>query len=656
MTRALLSLCIAACLAALLATSAFAAGPTASTITSPTDPALVFRDVNSNAVVFSVDGTTTGVGNVDLTCFLPGGGRNIVASDVPVTANHFHADITSQELGAPDPCVLRAVPTGDSTSRPPGTSQPYSGVRILQAVRAPSVIPSGPNSGGIFNLSYSLSGIGGTVGIGSAGNCGIYSMGLVDPTTLQGSPELFGCIQNFYDSVPDSATPGARSEIQVDGVNAYTPYRATTHVSGGAQHSGFVPIKVTDTFDPATDDVTVSEQERLMQCLPDDSTCSSFKALGVELDRVFATSHEQRAVTETDAWRSVDGQQHALNALYDQQTGGTSVNRTSFDFPGTSGFQTYVHGAQVTLPHGPGSMLVKYDSTTPDGGDGVNPQGALTYSSAPDGPLVFHYSDSNGVDIPEWTMPYVRTIPAGGQVVLRFGAADAFSLPEAQSFAQETIAGFAPSLSIDFPSNGAVVHKRSVVVSGKASDPAGVALTVNGQATSASSDGSWFRQLNLTPGTNTVTAVATDPDGFTTQRQISFTYVPAKLSVGAIKRLKNGVRIRLSCANEVCSGVGALAVRERLAGHKIKGLSAKRHKVKVKSKKVRLAHKSFLLQPGQSQFLTLKLNATGRKLLARFKKLPLRVSVTQTATGAKPVVVKTSKVTLKAPRKHKRKH
>ncbi len=647
---------LAVVLVALLAAPALAAGPTASTITSPSDPALIFRDQDGSGgtVVLSVDGTTTGVGNVDLRCYDAIGNSWVAAADVPVTANHFHADITNAHIGAQAPCVLRAVPVGDSVSQPPGTSSPYSGLRVLQAYRAWDRISGGPNDGKIFDLSYLDFGDGGALKIGSAGTCAVGMMGLLNPTTLVESPEMFGCIGRFSPTVRDAVSPGARSEIQVDGVNAYPPYSAILKAPDGYQTPGFVPVSVTDAYDPATGDLIVKEKERLLRCLPDDFTCSSFSPLGVELDRLITTSAQQRDVTETDTWRSVDGSQHALDALYDDETGEVSPNRTSFDFPGSSGFQTYDHGDQVTLPRGPGSILVKDDSTTPDAGDGVNPQGALTYASAPDGPLVFHFSDSGGTDIPEWTMPYARTIPAGGQMVLRFGVADALSLADVEGFAQATLAGFAPSLSIDFPANGAVVHKRSLVVSGKAVDAAGVALTVNGQATSVASNGAWLRQMNLTPGTNTVTAVATDPDGFMTQRQVSFTYVPAKVSVGAIKRLKNGVRIRLSCANDVCSGVGALTVRERMVGRKIKGLFAKRRKARVK--KVRLAHKSFLLQPGQTTFLTLKLNATGRKLLARFKKLPLRVKVTQTVTGAGPVAVKNSKLTLKAPRKHRRKH
>jgi hypothetical protein len=475
-------------------------------------------------------------------------------------------------------------------------------------------------------------------------------MGLVDPTTLRLSPQMFDCTLTFRESVRDSSGDLPRSEVQVDGVNVYPPHSANNH-AGTDQNPAWLPVIVSDSYDPATGNTTVNEQDRLLKCLPDDATCSSFAPAGVELDRVMVTGQGQRDVEVTDTWRSTDGQQHALDALYDETIGGVSPDGASFDFPGTPGFQTYDHGDQLTLPHGPGSILTKWDSAMPDTGDGVNPQGAITYSSAPDGPVVFHKVEP--ADDPEFTMEYTRTIPAGGQVVLRFGVADAFSLSDVRGFAQATLASFAPSLSIDFPADGAVVHRASLVASGKAGDTAGVSLTVNGQPTSVAG-GRWARQIALTPGANTITAVATDPDGFSVQRQVTIIYAPAKLTVSGVKRVKNGVRVRLSCADDECAGGVALSARERLLGRKIVGLGAKR---KRHVKTVGVGRKAFALQPGQTRFVTVKLNRKGLKLLKRFRKLPLRVSVTQTQTSATPAVVKTAKLTLRAPaKKHKRRH
>ena len=91
-----LPLYLVAALLALPATSAMA-DPTASTITSPSDPARLFVDSQApdSTVVFSVDGTTSGgSGNVDLNCYTADGVIHSFVPNLAVTANHFHADVT----------------------------------------------------------------------------------------------------------------------------------------------------------------------------------------------------------------------------------------------------------------------------------------------------------------------------------------------------------------------------------------------------------------------------------------------------------------------------------------------------------------------------------------------------------------------------------
>jgi glucodextranase-like protein len=88
----------------------------------------------------------------------------------------------------------------------------------------------------------------------------------------------------------------------------------------------------------------------------------------------------------------------------------------------------------------------------------------------------------------------------------------------------------APALTIAAPAEGAVVSSASLTASGTTSDPFGIrSLTVNGQPVAVASDGSWSLPLTLTPGANTITAVATNNGGASTtvQRTVTYTQPPA---------------------------------------------------------------------------------------------------------------------------------
>lgn len=94
----------------------------------------------------------------------------------------------------------------------------------------------------------------------------------------------------------------------------------------------------------------------------------------------------------------------------------------------------------------------------------------------------------------------------------------------------------APTLAINFPANNANVTSPSLAVAGTASDSGrgnnGVSsVTVNGvSATGGTASGAntanWSATVALTPGVNTITAVAKDAFNNTGQQQITVTYNP----------------------------------------------------------------------------------------------------------------------------------
>lgn len=107
-----------------------------------------------------------------------------------------------------------------------------------------------------------------------------------------------------------------------------------------------------------------------------------------------------------------------------------------------------------------------------------------------------------------------------------------------------------------------------------------------------------------------------------------------------------------------CPGEALLTSTERLAanGRVVTGIAAKtpRHR------RVIVGRATFLTTAGKTTVTELILNGTGRRLLAKFKRLPAILRITANSTDvqapSKMVTVKTVKVTFKAKPKARRKH
>ena len=72
--------------------------------------------------------------------------------------------------------------------------------------------------------------------------------------------------------------------------------------------------------------------------------------------------------------------------------------------------------------------------------------------------------------------------------------------------------------------------------------------------------------------------------------------------------------------------------------------------VHKRKKTVIVGRTSFSLQAGAAKTVTVKLNANGRKLLKRFKRLPVKLSV-KYAAGGKTLKLPVKKLTLKQKRR-----
>jgi hypothetical protein len=637
----------------------------ASQITSPADPSFTLdnQTLSGGGASITIAGTTTGGGEVDIRCYYSVT-YTTVTSKVPVVSQAFSVSVEPKSIPK-RPCVLRAVPTGFASPLP--TPDPFQGPRI-----AGSKLEVTTNESTKLVDDYAL--ISNTLAADleyfSAGQCGLQSL-LYAPTSFAQSSFLFYCNAAFY--AEDGAETAA--DLQVDGANAFAP-AAARYLEGtlneekikkggsAGPYAGAAPLSMTQTFDEKTGMATVHETDPIVKCAPATTypptaaTCSNFVSAGVQLERSWQATDENHIALMTDTWRSTDGAPHGLSARYYQEFVNAKAPGGAYEFPGTSTFVPALKGQQQALPAGTGPVFYKTLSTAPEVGDGETPQGAIVYDSAPTEPLTF-YHGTNETNYNWFEMPYQHTIPAGGSYTLRMGFVQGYGLPEVRSLAEGVQAGYLPSVAISAPGNGTVTASPTVTVSGTASDGVGLSsLTVNGQAVSVAANGTWSTTVALSTGANTITATATNASGLTKSSAVTVTYVPVSASrVGSISGAKGHVTVTLSCqgpAGASCAVNLALTTVERKrGGHLIAVVARRTH---IKSKRVTIGSLKATIAAGQTVKLTIKLNSTGRKLLAHFGRLPASLSAVLVGTGTQATIA-TGKVTIKpAPKRRRRRH
>ncbi|MGA9874863.1 MAG: PKD domain-containing protein [Solirubrobacteraceae bacterium] len=153
------------------------------------------------------------------------------------------------------------------------------------------------------------------------------------------------------------------------------------------------------------------------------------------------------------------------------------------------------------------------------------------------------------------------------------------------------------------------------------------------------------------PGTYTVTVTARDGLGNQTSSSYSIEIFPSSrnsgpprtgtLTVLAAKVLGKRVVVQLRCTGAVgirCAGVADLVAREELRSGKLLAVVARRPKSRTIHKTVGVGATHFTLGAGQTLSISVALNATGSKLLARFGKLPVTLTVATTHTKASVTV------------------
>jgi hypothetical protein len=109
-----------------------------------------------------------------------------------------------------------------------------------------------------------------------------------------------------------------------------------------------------------------------------------------------------------------------------------------------------------------------------------------------------------------------------------------------------------------------------------------------------------------------------------------------------------GLTVTLVCGPTAKCPVSIVATTtEKLKGNKIVGVAKTRRRTVV------VAASSLTIAAGKRQTITVRLNATGRRLLARFKKLPVKLTISLIRPDGKKTTVKVTHLTLRQPSKHR---
>jgi Glucodextranase, domain B/PASTA domain len=526
--------------------------------TPPNSPYLISYDNQPTRLVVTgtAPGATTGTrpDHVDIVCYSGASSLStILASNLAVRADHTFGTLTGSAAPklsaiAGRACRLRAVPSGGGadTSAFAGPSLAISETALLPPIAGG---PPGPNNNGTFynffvnSVTFTGSAAWkapGTPETPTVGGCGGPYATAVDPAFDLGSEYPINCAGSLFGD--DLGIWGGRSEVVIDGRNAYDPASAqgliarTAGQTNGSQDLPGFPksLNVSVEFDPSNGQVSSRLFETFVSCHGSDpykplttAACPSFDDTGVALTRVITTSNGGHVMTLTDTWSSTDGQSHSLDLLYDDYAGvfGNADGERGWQFPGQSGFTQYAADASVPAPSSaPGSILLRTNISAPDG-DSNEGFGAITFGQAP---AAFRFAGPSELEEDQ-----LLVVPAGRTASLSYvysiASSQASTSPgNINALAMAAQDRFQPaSVQIISPAGGTTVSSAIVALTGTATAGSGIkSLVVGGQTVPVAPDGTWYAQVPLSPGANAITALATDGAGATTQAQVSIVYQP----------------------------------------------------------------------------------------------------------------------------------
>lgn len=279
------------------------------------------------------------------------------------------------------------------------------------------------------------------------------------------------------------------------------------------------------------------------------------------------------------------------------------------------------------------------------GGGGVSPNGALDGGSGAGGGSTCVAPALVGVTQPQ---------PPGGDglvtITYRVPAPPAITSPSTAAFSVGTHGTFAvqasggpvPALSLDDPGDlpaGLTFTSGSgtATIAGTPTGPAGSFPVTVRAHNSAGPDATQRLTIDVAGTTLPPAGIVSIGGGAVS--------VPSTGGKSPVATTATGVQVRLGCAGtsgQTCTGHVAVVVRERKRGSKVVGISAK-----LKTKTVVVGQAKYTIAAGRFKTVSVRLNATGRKLLKRFRRMTVTVRVTVTTVSGQAQLL-SRKVTLKA--------
>jgi hypothetical protein len=543
---ALVALAVAPAAAQAAVTSTQITSWTTQNPTTSDNPYLLSVDNPPNATTVTVMGDAPGANNgdaVDVVCYYGASPTlaKLNTSPIPISGGKFNTGPIPLKPVAGHPCRLRAIPAGSETG-PELDSFAAQPVAVSEWARG-LAISSGPNLNTVFNYYVNDVTFTGSATWSAAGTpvqslptpyknaCGGPEMAPVDAAYDVGNFAI-DCTGSLLSD--DLGAFGGRSEVQIDGRNAYDPAAAQGLFTSGSpisQNLNGFPATLGDglDWDPATGMISSDATDPYVECdgpneeRPTPASCPGFVNSGVELQRNITTSDGGLVVAMTDTWTSTDGKAHALDLLYDDAIGLVTTppdGEPGYEFPGQSTFSPYAAGTTLPGPgSAPGSILVHTNVAAADG-DPNEAVGALTFGTAPS-----EYAFTANDDFEEHN---VLVVPAGGSTTLSYVYSVGYTLPDVTALALAAQDRFEPpSVVIAPPAGGTSVSTATTTLSGITTSGSGIkSLLVGGQTVPVASNGAWIAQVPLSPGTNTITALATDAAGATAQAQVAVVYSP----------------------------------------------------------------------------------------------------------------------------------
>ncbi len=415
---------------ALGAASANAAGVTASHITTPGKTSYL---LDTGSTKITVSGTTKGgtTGDqVDINCYYGSGLFRQLAAAVPVNSKGSFSTTTALDPLDYHLCTLRAVPAGTT----PSTLTPFAGplVGVSHAEKDLNVNQPydfydwGQQSTGAFDYL-------------SVGGCGIDDGYLYD-SAHNLTTTTYYCDAYLYAT---NSAEGTRSELQVDGANAYPPEEAERINKSAA---GLPTLKVSQKLDPKTGDLVINETDQIVKCSdstfpPTALTCATFVGTGVTDHRTITQNSQGLVSWITDVFTSTDKKSHKLDLLWENDnhfatTGGNGLTLET-EFPGEHSYAHRTVGDNIKLPRKPGTIKLRVQGSAD--GDTTTGRGAIVYDT-PASNAIFTYDIA---DYNTFELHQTAKIPARGSVRFRFAYVQAYKQATVDKLAKNATTVFA---------------------------------------------------------------------------------------------------------------------------------------------------------------------------------------------------------------------